>query len=157
MKNMFLIAIMALILCACNSDGPGNNNNSQSNGELTLNRSVAGTISTEGEVDLYHIRINDANTILNVSVEGDTVHPDVDLLVTAYQDEVSEDNRLMADHAPENAYLPADIDINIYINQPKDIYIAVRDLMDDEADPEQRYHLTVSTAAMEEENNDFSR
>jgi hypothetical protein len=156
MKNMFLIAIMALILCACNSDGPGNNNNSQSNGELTLNRSVAGTISTEGEVDLYHIRINDANTILNVSVEGDTVHPDVDLLVTAYQDEVSEDNRLMADHAPENAYLPADIDINIYINQPKDIYIAVRDLMDDEADPEQRYHLTVSTAAMEEENNDFS-
>lgn len=156
MKKIFYIAIMALILSACNSDGPGNSTDNTTNGELRLNQSVAGAISVEGEVDLYHISVNDANTILTVSVEGDTVHPDVDLLVTAYQNEVNEDNRLMADHAPENSYLPADIDMNIYIDQPKEIYIAVRDLMDDEADPEQRYHLTVSTASMEEENNDFS-
>lgn len=157
MKKIIYIAIMVLALSSCKSGGPDNNSSDNlSNGELRLNQSVAGTISAEGEVDLYHLTVNDANTILTVSVEGDTVHPDVELLVTAYQNEVSEDNRIMADHAPEDAYLPANIDMNIYINQPKDIYIAVRDLMDDEADPEQRYHLKVSTASLEEENNDFS-
>ncbi len=38
-----------------------------------------------GEVDLYHIRVNDANSILSVSAKGNTVHPKVDLLVTVYQ------------------------------------------------------------------------
>lgn len=157
MKKIIYVAIMVLVLSSCKS-GDSNNNNTDtlSNGELTLNHSVAGTISEVGEVDLYHININDANTILSVSVEGDTVHPDVELLVTAYQNDVNEDNRIMADHAPENSYLPANVNMNLYIDQPKEIYIAVRDLMDDEGDPEQRYHLTVSTASLEEENNDFS-
>ena len=48
------------------------------------------------------------------------------------------------------------MNMNIYIDSPKDIYIAVRDFMDDEADPEQMYHLTVSTVQSLEENNDFS-
>ena len=157
MKKLIFIAIMVLFISSCKSGGPDNNSTDDlSNGELQLNQSVAGTISAEGEVDLYHLTVNNANTILSVSVEGDTVHPDVELLVTAYQNEVTEDNRLMADHATEDSYLPADINMNLYIDSPKEIYIAVRDLMDDEADPEQRYHLTVSTASMEEENNDFS-
>lgn len=153
MKKLVYIFLIMMVFTACNSsDGPGDS----SNGELRLNQTVTGAISVEGEVDLYHIRVNDANTILTVSCDGDTVHPEVDTLVTVYEDEVSDDNRILADHAQENSYLPADVNMNIYIDSPKDIYIAVRDFMDDEADPEQRYHLIVSTVQSVEENNDFS-
>lgn len=153
MKKLVYIILIMMILGACNSDEP---DDGLSDTELQLNQAITGTIAEEGEVDLYHIRINDANTILSISVEGDTVHPEVDLLVTVYQDEVNEDNRMLGDHAQENAYLPADVNMNIYIDSPKDIYITVRDLMDDEADPEQRYHLMVSTVGTSEDNDDFS-
>ncbi len=154
MKKILMILSAIMLLSACNSDSSGGGGSS-SDSELQLDQSVTGSIAEEGEVDIYHVRVNDANTILSVSVEGDTVHPEVDLLVTAYEDEVNENNRLLADHAQEDAYLPADVNMNIYIDQPKDVYITVRDLMDDEADPEQRYHLKVSTAGSTEENDDF--
>jgi len=153
MKNLVYILIMMMVFTGCNSD---DGSDGSSDSELQLNQTTTGTIATEGEVDLYHLRVNDANMILSVTCEGDTVHPDVDTLVTVYQDEVNEDNRMLADHAQENAYLPADVNMNIYIDSPKDIYITVRDFMDDEADPEQRYHLTVSTIESYEDNNDFS-
>ena len=153
MKKLVYILLIMMVLVGCKSgDGSGGSSDS----ELQLNRSITGTIAEEGEVDLYHIRVNDANTILSVSVEGDTVHPEVDTLVTVYHDEVDEANRMLADHAPENSYQPANVKMNLYIDSPKDIYITVRDLMDDEADPEQRYHLMVSTVGSTEENNDFS-
>ncbi len=152
MKKLIYILFGMMIFTACNSDDGDNSDSST----LQLNQAITGAISVEGEVDLYHVRVNDANTILTVSCEGDTVHPVVDTLVTVYQDEVDENNRMLADHSPEDSYLPADVNMNLYIDTPKDIYIAVRDFMDDEADPDQKYHLTVSTAASTEENNDFS-
>jgi hypothetical protein len=154
MKKIMFLFIIILTFSACNSGSDGDG--SASSSELQLDQSVTGSIASEGEVDIYSIAVNDANTILAVSVEGDTVHPEVDLLVTAYEDEVNEDNRLLADHAQEDAYLPADVNMNIYIDSPKTVYIAVRDLMDDEADPEQKYHLTVSTVGSSEENDDFA-
>ncbi len=155
MKKLIYIIIMMMLLSSCRTGEPDVTDDS-SEGELLFNRTITGSISEEGEVDIYHIRVNEANAILSVSVEGDTVHPEVDFLVTAYQNEVGENNRVMSDHALEEAYQPADVNMNLYIDRPKDIYIAVRDLMDDEADPEQRYHLTVSTAASSEENNSFA-
>ena len=155
MKKLAYMILIMLLLNGCNGES-SDTSGGLSDGELQLDQTVTGAISVEGEVDLYHIRVNDANTILSVSVEGDTVHPDVDLLVTAYKDEVSESTRMLADHAQENSYLPADVNMNIYLDSPKDVYITVRDLMDDEADPEQKYHLTVSTVGSYEENNDFS-
>ena len=96
MRKLIYILMIIMFLASCNS---GDDPEKSTDNELQLNITVTGSIATEGEVDLYHIRINDANTILTVSCEGDTVHPEVDTLVTVYQNEVTENNRMLADHA----------------------------------------------------------
>jgi hypothetical protein len=111
--------------------------------ELSLNRSVQGTIAATGEVDWYHFRVVEANNILKVSCTGNHMRPEIDVLVTVYEEDADGNRiRLYAEHAMEDSELPTDITIYVYIDRPKDIYIAVRDLMDDEASS-QPYNLTI--------------
>jgi hypothetical protein len=125
--------------------------------ELALNRSVTGKIAATGEVDWYHYRVVEANSILKVTCSGQVMRPEVDLLVTVYEEDAAGNKiRLYAEHAVEDSQLPADISIYVYIDQPKEIYIAVRDLMDDEASS-QPYYLTIDFQAPAEGNESFAQ
>ncbi|MGA1868507.1 MAG: hypothetical protein ACMUJM_08155 [bacterium] len=124
--------------------------------ELALNRTVSGTISREGEVDWYHYQAVEANNILQINCSSNTMRPDVDLLVTVYEENTSGTRRrLYADHAPEDSQLPADIQINLYIDRPKDIYIMVRDLLDDDYS-DNPYYLTIDFADSTDGNGNFT-
>jgi len=136
-KNIFIVFILILSFFAC-SDSKNSDTNymSESSSELYLRKKISNTISTKGEVDWYHFKADQVGSILEISCTSNTYRPDVDLLVTAFEDDNTSDKkirkRLYADHAPENGLLPADIKMNLFIDKPKDIYLSVRDLMDDD-------------------------
>ena len=160
-KRYFILPLLLLCFVSCSgSDGGSSSNDESGMKELTLGKSVSGTISTMGEVDWYHYRANEANTILKVQCSSNTYRPDVDLLVTIYEDgngnsKANNGNkvRLYADHAPEDSELPADIKIYLYLDAPKDLYFAVRDLLDDDTS-NNPYFLSIDFESKEEEGND---
>jgi len=125
--------------------------------ELTPGQSISGEISQSEEVDWYHYRVVDANNVLQVSCTGSTFRPDVQLLATVYEEGADGQKiRLYGEHSPEGSQLPADLLMNVYIERPKDIYIAVRDLMDD-ADSSNPYKLKINFAQADEGNDNFSQ
>jgi len=154
--HIFICMAVSLLFIAC---GPGPDELDSSSGtvELSLNTTVAGSIADQGEVDWYHYQAVEANNVLQVNCSSNTYRPDVDLLVTVYEeDENGEKVRLYADHAPEGSQLPADMTMNVYIDSPKDIYIAVRDLMDDESSGN-TYYLSIDFANSSDENDNFGQ
>ncbi|MEW5803047.1 MAG: hypothetical protein AB1847_13180 [bacterium] len=155
-RSFFILFILfALIWFAACSQTPSG----QEDGpvELSLRQRVSGTISRPGEVDWYHIRAVEANSILKVNCSSNTYRSDEELLVTVYQ--MNGDGswvRLLAEHAPEGSEVPPDITMNISIDTPKNIYISVRDLMDDESS-NNPYYLTIDYAQGPEGNENFSQ
>ena len=156
MKRLGLLIALAIFFGGCWGSGSSSDDGATVT-ELSLNRSVQGNIATAGEVDWYHFRVVEANNILKVTCTGNHMRPEVDVLVTVYEeDEDGNKVRLYADHAPEDSELPTDIKIYVYIDRPKDIYIAVRDLMDDEGSS-QPYFLTIDYQMPAEGNESFAQ
>jgi hypothetical protein len=148
--------VLVMLFVACWDSG-SNSDDAEIVTELSLNRSVQGNIASAGEVDWYHFRVVEANNILKVSCTGSHMRPEVDVLVTIYEeDEDGNKVRLYAEHAMEDSELPTDITIYVYIDRPKDIYIAVRDLMDDESSS-QPYYLTIDYQMPAEGNESFAQ
>jgi len=118
---------------------------------------VSGTIGSQGDVDWYHYRAVEANNVLQVRCTSETLRSDVDLLVSIYQEDAYGDRVLVyADHAPEDSVAPADLTLNTYIDQPRDIYISVRDLMDDDSS-DNPYYILVDFAGSPEGNENFAQ
>jgi len=156
MKKLLTILMFGLLLVACGTSDDAQDDEDTVQ-ELSLQQTTSGTISKPGEVDWYHYRVVQANAVLQVKCTSNTYRPDVTLLATLYTlDESGKKVRLYADHAPENSQLPADIEMNVYIDVPKDIYVAVRDLMDD-AGSDNPYYLSIDFAQGGDENGNFSQ
>ena len=156
MKRFGLLIVMIIFLTGCWGSG-SNSDEADTVTELSLNRSVQGKIAATGEVDWYHFRVVEANNILKVSCTGNHMRPEIDVLVTVYEEDADGNRiRLYAEHAMEDSELPTDITIYVYIDRPKDIYIAVRDLMDDEASS-QPYNLTIDYQMPAEGNESFAQ
>lgn len=156
MKRLGLLLILVMLCGSCWSTGSDSDDGAGTT-ELALSRTVTGSIAATGEVDWYHYRVVEANRILKVSCSGRVMRPEVDLLVTVYEEDAAGNRiRLYAEHAMQDSQLPADISIYVYIDQPKDIYIAVRDLLDDEAST-QPYHLTIDFQTPAEGNESFAQ
>ena len=156
MKKLMTILLFVLLLIACGVTDDDSDGDKDTVQELSLQQTVTGTISKPGEVDWYHYRVVQANAVLQVQCTSNTYRPDVTLLATIYTlNEFGEKVRLYADHAPENSQLPADIEMNVYIDVPKDIYISVRDLMDD-AGSDNPYYLSIDFAQSGDDNGDFA-
>ena len=154
MKNATILVIICLLCMSCAGSEDSQNDESRVQ-ELTLREPATGNISKAGEVDWYHYRVVQANAVLKVKCTSNTYRPDVTLLATVYTlNQDGEKVRLYADHAPENSQLPADIKMNIYIDVPKDIYISVRDLMDDDSS-DNPYYLSIDFAEAGDENGNF--
>jgi hypothetical protein len=157
MKKILMIAILGLLLVSCGESDDSGNDDEGGIQELTLRQTATGTISQAGEVDWYHYRVVEANAVLQVKCSSNTYRPDVTLLTTIYTDDAAGNRvRLYADHAPEDSQLPADIEMNVYMDVPKDIYISVRDLMDDDSS-DHPYYLSIDFAQGGDENGDFSQ
>jgi hypothetical protein len=156
MKRLALLLLLVLLFGACAGSG-SDSDDAATTTELELNRSAMGSIAGVGEVDWYHYRVVEANSILRVNCAGKDMRPEVDLLVTVYEEDQDGNKiRLYADHAMEDSQLPADIEIYLYIDRPKDIYIAVRDLADDEASTKP-YYLTIDFESPAEGNESFAQ
>ena len=156
MKRLGLLIVLVIFFGGCWGSG-SDSDDADTMTELSLNRSVQGNIAAAGEVDWYHFRVVEANNILKVTCSGNHMRPAVDVLVTVYEEDANGNKvRLYAEHAMEDSELPTDIKIYVYIDRPKDIYIAVRDLMDDEASA-QPYYLTIDYQQPAEGNESFAQ
>jgi len=154
-RSNFHILIIFFFFLACNGVGESSRDEESGIQEIAVRQRMSGIISTAGKVDWYHFRAVEANTILQVRCSSETIRPDVDLLVTVYQlDNLGNKVRVYADHSPDGGLHPADLTLNVYIDQPKDIYISVRDLLDDDAS-ENPYYLYVDFSQVSEENGNF--
>ena len=156
MKKLGLLITLVIFFGGCAGSG-SDSDDADTVTELSLNRSVQGNISATGEVDWYHFRVVEANNILKVTCSGNHMRPEVDVLVTVYEEDTNGNKiRLYAEHAMEDSELPTDIKIYVYIDRPKDIYVAVRDLMDDESSA-QPYYLTIDYQMPAEGNESFAQ
>ncbi len=94
----------------------------------------SGSVSKVGEVDWYRLPVAADNALVSIRLTSNTYRADVDLLATVYALDANGDKvRLYADHAPEDAQLPANVALRVNVENPGDLYVAVRDLLDDEA------------------------
>lgn len=128
-RRFFLIIISAflMVVIAC---GGGNDDTVV---ELAADQSVVGKIDKVGKVDWYHFNAVEADNIFEIQLTG-PMHSAVEFMVGVYEeDESGAKRRLYSDHAPEESPLAADVRMDVYVERPKDLYISVRDLLDDEA------------------------
>lgn len=154
-KIKVLIAAL-LFLVACSSDS-GDSSGDAGMAELTMGVTETGTIETMGEVDTYSLQVAETNRYLTITCDEKSSGSGVDLMVTVFEeDEDGNRTRLFGKHKPLDATPPADIDMTLYIDEPKNLIITVRDVMDDDASSTVAYHLTCDYAGSGEGNHDFA-
>ncbi|MGD9209596.1 MAG: hypothetical protein PVI90_02420 [Desulfobacteraceae bacterium] len=130
--RLLLVLAVLMGVMACGEEG---NDSPVTNSiqDLILNQSLSGFIGRVGKVDWYHFKAVETNNILEIQLTG-PMRSEVEYQVGVYEmDENGQKQRLYADHAPEQSQLAANVCMNIYIEEPKDLFISVRDLLDDEA------------------------
>ncbi len=156
-KISILLILMGGCLMAC-SGGSGSSSGAGSATELSLNARTFGAIEAVAEVDWYHYQAVETNNVLEIQCSGETANPTVDFLAAVYEKNDDGDLvRIWGDHAPEDAALPADLVMNIAIDEPKDLYIAVRDYLDDESSPQTRYCLQLAYTREAVDNETFAQ
>ncbi|MEJ2641628.1 MAG: hypothetical protein P8010_18840 [Desulfosarcinaceae bacterium] len=157
MKRLLCVLSMLLLLVACGGGGSKSGNDSGVR-TLSANEPAAGEIAKVGDVDWYSYQVTAPDTMLQVTCTSNTLRPDVDLVMTVYEeDDTGHKERLFATQAPEDSELPADLTINLFIDEPKEIFIAVRDLQDNEASKDETYYVKVAEAQANEGNETFAQ
>ncbi|KPA10440.1 conserved hypothetical protein, secreted [Candidatus Magnetomorum sp. HK-1] len=156
MKSCHIICLlMCIIVVACQSSDETSAPKDLSPVTLTENRQEEGIIENVGNVDWYRYRTRQPNALVHVQCSNNTLRPDTDLLVTAYEKNTDGSyKRLYADHAIVDSILPTDIQMSLYVEHIKDIYISVRDYMDDESS-EYPYYVKVSESEMTSDTANF--
>ncbi len=152
-----LPVLFFMLACSGGSGSSGGDSAEPAITEMQLGVTQTATIETEGDVDTFHIRATEANRFLNVNCNEKSSGSGVELMVTVFEEDASGRRvRLFGKHKPQDATPPADLDMAIYIDRPKELYITVRDLMDDDASTDIAYHLTCAFMESSRENHDFS-
>ena len=145
MRYHTIILLFVCLFIACQSSD--DNSSSPSENKIPMlseNQYVSGTIESRGKVDWYQYRTRRTNSVMNIQCTNNTRRPDTELLVTACKKNADgRYERLYADHAPEDSMLPTNIQMYVLVKYPQDIYISVRDLMDDDFSS-YPYYLKVS-------------
>lgn len=124
--------------------------------ELQMGETQTNFIAAQGEVDTYHVRATERGRFLHIFCEERVSGSGVDLLVTVFEEVNGQRVRLFGKHKPDGGTKGADLELWIYIDEPKDLYITVRDLMDDDASSDVPYYLRVNFEDSAEGNHDFS-
>ncbi len=148
---------MVFGLAACGTGVSSDSNTSETTvRELQLGETQSHAIASAGDVNTYHLRAAETNRFLKISCEERISGSGVDLLVTVFEEVNGQRVRLFGKHKPDGATLGADLDLWIYIDRPKDLYITVRDLMDNDAAPNVPYYLRAIFQDSAEGNHNFS-
>lgn len=146
-SKLSLLVTLALLLSGCTTDD--HKEETDEAVELSLKQQYQGSIDEVGDVDWSYYQVGDEDVILSLNLTNNTLRPDIELLMTVYEkDEDGELVRLYAEHALEDSQLATDLEINIAVEANTDIYIAIRDLMDDEA-TDNAYYLTIDLSSAE--------
>jgi hypothetical protein len=157
MKRLIFILPMLLLLVACGSGSKGSSDESGVRA-LQANEPAAGEISKVGDVDWYTYQVTAPDTLLQIFCNSETLRPDVDLLMSVYEEDADGNKvRLFGTHAAEGAAVPAELQINLFVGEPKEIFIAVRDLKDDEAAKDETYYVRVTEAEAADGNETFAQ
>jgi hypothetical protein len=157
MKRLIFILPMLLLLVACGSGSKGSSDESGARA-LQANEPAAGEISKVGDVDWYTYQVTAPDTLLQIFCNSQTLRPDVDLLMSVYEEDADGNKvRLFGTHAAEGAAVPAELQINLFVGEPKEIFIAVRDLKDDEASKDETYYVRVTEAEAADGNETFAQ
>jgi len=155
-KTCLLLLLMVFGLMAC-SGGSGDTPGEPGVRELQINQTETEFIATEADVDTYHFRAAETNRYLNVNCEEKVSGSGVELLVTVFEENTNGERiRIFGKHKPQGATLGADLDLLIYIDRPKDLYITVRDLNDDDASSRIPYYLRLNYQDSADGNHNFS-
>ncbi len=155
-RSFYCILIVFLFLAACSKSSSNHDSNSGVQ-ELALQQRISGKISEIGAVNWYHFKTTEPDSVLQVRCTSETLRPDVELLVTIYELDSGGNKKIIyGDHAPEKSLAPANLTLKAVIDQPGDIYIAVRDYKDDKAsnDP---YFLSIDYAGKAEGNDTIAQ
>ncbi len=152
-KSALCVLISGLLTACVESDGGSDNREA---GNAAGHDFVAtGSIARVGEVDWYEFTTTEANQELAVHLYSKTVRPDIELLATLYKlDEQGKKVRLYADHSTENSVKTPEVKMAVVVDEPQKLFIAVRDLRDDEADGYD-YALTIDAATREDRSSTF--
>jgi len=152
----YAILLAIFFITACSS-GSGSDSSVSAIREIQLGVTESAFIESEGDVDTYRIRAAEANRFMNINCKEKSSGSGVDLLVTVYEENANGRRvRLFGKHKPQNATPPANLDIIVYIDRPKDLFITVRDLMDNDASEDIAYHLMCDFMASGIDNHDFA-
>jgi len=152
MKKYAIIMAFICFCMACQSDDNPPSAKEQVIQTLSENQQISGKIESKGNVDWYQYRTRRANSLLQIQCTNNTRRSDTDLLVTAYQKNVDGAyERIYADHAPENSVLPTNIQMTLFVKDPQDIYLSVRDYLDDDTS-NFPYYLKVSESIFNSSN-----
>jgi hypothetical protein len=150
-----LLLLLALVACG----GGVTSDQDASEGAvrtLTVGETQTSFISVDGEVDTYRLRAAETNRFLHIHCEERTSGSNVDLLVTVFEEVNGDRVRVFGKHKPDGASIGADLDLWIFIDTPKDLFITVRDLLDDDASVSIPYFLTATFEDSAEGNHNFS-
>ncbi len=148
-----LLAIFFITACSSGSSTSGD----PAIREIQLGVAESAFIEAEGDVDTYRVRAAEANRFININCKETSSGSGVDLLVTVYEENAGGQRvRLFGKHKPQNSTPPANLDIMVYIDQPKDLFITIRDLMDNDSSEDIAYHLTCDFMAPGFDNHDFA-
>lgn len=159
MKAIKLLALFLVLgLMACGGGGDDESgNNEPAVRELTVGETEIEYISSEGEVDNYLFRAAETNRFLRITCKENSQNSGVDVMVTVSEEAANGERvRLFGQHKRQGATTAADIDFLIYIDSPKNLYINVRDLMDDDANTNIPYHLRLQYLNSADGNHDFA-
>lgn len=153
--GIWLIMLFALMACSGGSSDSGSPN-APASMDVEVGETRSGYIETDNDVDIYRVTANETNRYMLVHCSEATSGSGVDLLVTVYEEVDGNRRRIFGKHKPQGGSLSADLDLWIFINQPKTLIIEVRDLMADDSNTEIPYNLTCSYQDSVDGNHDFS-
>lgn len=152
---------MALFIAACSSDNSSTDSSivelEIGSGDVISAKRVSGEISEVEEVDLYHVHAVETNRMLQIKVSSETLRPDVDILVHVFEKNDNGDLVMIAgDHAPVDGLGAVTVKVDVLIDEPKDLYIHVRDLMDDDSSTNRPYYISAYYEGAPDGNGSFS-
>lgn len=156
-KVLIIFCALFLFACSSNDQKPSSVKELEigtGDGDISLREK--NSIAKKGEVDVYHVNVVEANRVVQFRCTGPE-KAKVDLLVHVF--ELGGDGKLhmiAGNQAKVDAQEDADVRVNVFVDSPKELFVHVRDFLDDEASEDEIYYLSADYGSVSDDNNTFA-